>query len=93
MLVTTPHGSLQHYDITTNSISTLGTNLPSDASDPARLNTISSAPSASTYTIKKGDTLSSIAKRYRTTIGAIATENSISNPNKIYAGDTLNITN
>ena len=44
-----------------------------------------------TYTVKKGDTLSSIAKQYGTTYQEIAKANGISNPNLIYAGQTLNI--
>lgn len=44
-----------------------------------------------TYTVKKGDTLSAIAKQYGTTYQEIAKANGISNPNLIYAGQTLNI--
>jgi len=44
-----------------------------------------------TYTVKKGDTLSAIAKKYGTTYQQIAKDNGISNPNLIYAGQTLNI--
>ena len=40
---------------------------------------------------KKGDTLSAIAKRYGTTVQAIAEANSIADVNKIYVGDSLNI--
>ena len=46
-----------------------------------------------TYTVKKGDTLSAIAKQYGTTYQEIAKANGISNPNLIYAGQTLNIGN
>ena len=45
----------------------------------------------SSYTVKKGDTLSAIAKQYGTTYQEIAKENNISNPNLIYPGQTLNI--
>lgn len=45
----------------------------------------------STYTVKKGDTLSAIAKQYGTTYQEIAKANGISDPNKIYAGQTLKI--
>lgn len=44
-----------------------------------------------TYTIKNGDTLSDIAKRYGTTYQEIAKANGISDPNKIYEGQTLEI--
>lgn len=45
-----------------------------------------------TYTVKKGDTLSAIAKRYGTTVKAIAAENNISNVNLIKVGQKLTIT-
>lgn len=43
------------------------------------------------YTIRSGDTLGSIASRYGTTVAAIAQANNIANPNLIYAGRTLQI--
>lgn len=46
---------------------------------------------ATTYKIKKGDTLSGIASRYGTTVSALAKANNIKNPNLIYAGNTLTI--
>lgn len=45
----------------------------------------------STYQIKKGDTLSGIAKQYGVSVSDIASANGISNPNKISAGATLTI--
>lgn len=42
-----------------------------------------------TYTVKSGDTLSAIAKKYGTTYQKIASDNGISNPNKIYPGQKL----
>lgn len=42
-----------------------------------------------TYIVQKGDTLSSIAKKFGTTYKKIAADNNISNPNKIYAGQKL----
>ena len=41
------------------------------------------------YVVQKGDTLSSIAKKYGTTYKKIAKENNIKNPNKIYVGQKL----
>lgn len=41
------------------------------------------------YTVKAGDTLSGIAKKYGTTYQKIAADNGISNPNKIYPGQVL----
>jgi len=48
-------------------------------------------PSTGTYTVKRGDTLGSIARKFNTTVQAIATLNKISNPNLIYAGQVLQI--
>lgn len=45
------------------------------------------------YTVKKGDTLSAIAKKYGTTYQEIAKANGIANPNKIYTGQVLKIGN
>lgn len=42
-----------------------------------------------TYTVVKGDTLSSIASRYNTTVSAIAALNDIKNVNLIYVGQVL----
>lgn len=43
------------------------------------------------YTIKKGDTLSQIAKDHNTTVKVLKELNNIANVNKIYAGDTIKI--
>lgn len=43
------------------------------------------------YTIKRGDTLTSIAKKYNVTIESIVNLNNIINPNLIYAGSRLRI--
>ena len=42
-----------------------------------------------TYTVVKGDTLTSIAKRYSTTVDKLVSLNDISNPNLIYVGQVL----
>ena len=47
--------------------------------------------STTIYKIKSGDTLSSIAKAYGTTVSALQQANGIQNPNRIYAGSTLKI--
>lgn len=46
-------------------------------------------PASVTYTVKAGDTLSSIAKKYGTTYQKIAKDNGISNPNLIHPGQKL----
>lgn len=42
-----------------------------------------------TYIVKKGDTLSGIAKRYKTSVSKIAKDNNIKNVNLIYVGQKL----
>ena len=55
----------------------------------ALVNKILSENSQTVYTVKKGDTLTSIAQRYNTTVADLVAKNNIKNPNKIYAGQTL----
>lgn len=50
----------------------------------------SSAPAGS-YTVVRGDTLSSIARRFNTSTTAIAQANGITNPNLIFVGQVLSI--
>lgn len=47
--------------------------------------------SAEYYTVKKGDTLSAIAKKYNTTVDCIAKLNNLSNPNLIIIGQKLRV--
>lgn len=46
---------------------------------------------ATTYTVVRGDTLSAIAKKYGTTVSALASLNNIKNVNLIYVGQVLQI--
>ena len=57
---------------------------PENKPDPVKPKTV-------TYTVKAGDTLSQIAKKYGTTVNKLATDNNISNPNKIYVGQKIKI--
>lgn len=50
-------------------------------------------PSYTVYTVKKGDTLSGIAKRYNTTYQTLAQYNHIADPNRIYVGQKIKIPN
>lgn len=50
-----------------------------------------SGSSVKTYTVKSGDTLSAIAAKYGTTYQKIASDNGISDPNKIFVGQVLKI--
>lgn len=47
--------------------------------------------STGTYKIQSGDTLSGIAKKYNTSVSYLAQINGISNPNVIYAGQTIKV--
>lgn len=44
-----------------------------------------------TYIVKKGDTLSGIAKRYNTTVSRLAADNEIANPDIIFVGQKIRI--
>ena len=46
---------------------------------------------ATTYTVQRGDTLSAIARRFNTTVSALASLNNIKNVNLIYVGQVLKI--
>ena len=46
---------------------------------------------ATYYTIKKGDTLTAIAKKYGTTVAKLKKLNNIPNANKIYAGQKIRV--
>ena len=52
---------------------------------------LGSTNSVVTYTVKAGDTLSSIANKYGTTYQKLASYNSISNPNLIRVGQVIKI--
>lgn len=49
------------------------------------------ADAAKTYKIKRGDTLSAIAKKYGTSVAALKKLNSVKDVNKIYAGRSLKL--
>ena len=49
--------------------------------------------SHSTYTVKKGDTLSDIAHSHNTTVNKLVSLNNIKNPNKIYPGQKIKLPN
>ena len=53
--------------------------------------TNSTVTTAASYTVKAGDTLSAIAAKYGTTYQALASANSISNPNDIYVGQVIKV--
>lgn len=51
----------------------------------------SSAPDVLYYSVRPGDTLSSIAKRYGTTVNQLVQWNKIKNPNLIYVGQKIRV--
>lgn len=59
----------------------------SAAAEPAQ--TAGGSGCAQFYTVKSGDTLSKIARRYGTTVSNLAALNGIANPNQIVIGSTL----
>jgi len=48
-------------------------------------------PDSFPYTVRRGDTLTGIARRFGTTVGELVRRNGIADPNRIYAGETLRI--
>lgn len=62
-----------------------------DTPEPTSAPAGSSGQAARFHTVKRGETLSSIARRYGTTSGKIARENNIKNPNRIYVGQKLTL--
>lgn len=56
-----------------------------------KINAASGGGSSTTYVVQSGDTLSGIASKFGTTYQHLANINGISDPNKIYPGQTLKI--
>lgn len=56
----------------------------------SKLTTSSKVP-AKTYTVKRGDTLSGIAKKYGTTVAKLKRLNGIKNANRIYIGQKIKV--
>ena len=67
-----------------------GSTAPTPAPQPPPQST--PPPTSGTYTVQTGDTLSSIARRFGTTVAAIAQANNIVNVNYIYVGQVLQLT-
>lgn len=56
-----------------------------------KINSANGGGSSTTYVVQSGDTLSGIASKFGTTYQHLANINGISDPNKIYPGQTLKI--
>lgn len=59
--------------------------------ETTKTTTTATKATTKTYTVRKGDTLSAIAKKYGTTVASIAKKNNIKNVNLIYVGQKLKI--
>lgn len=55
----------------------------------AKVNEILANTQRERYVVQKGDTLTSIASKYNTTVKELVAKNNIKNPNKIYVGQIL----
>lgn len=68
-----------------------GTNFPFSEIANGSTGTVTPTPptSGNTYTVQKGDTLIAIAKKYNTTVDALAKASGITDPNKIHVGQTI----
>ena len=71
--------------ITTNNLTVYDKQVPVNNT----VNNVNNVTSYNTYTVQKGDTLSQIASKYRTTYQKLASYNNISNPNLIYPGQVI----
>ena len=69
--------------------------IPKEQKQPQRVPGTRQEPSTQSgviyYTVQEGDTLTSIAQKYDTTVHEITVTNSIVNPNLIYVGEVLKI--
>jgi LysM repeat protein len=65
------------------------TSVPATVVPPTSVPPTQSPGGTTTYVVQRGDTLGSIARRFNTTVAAIAQANNIVNPNLIFAGQVL----
>lgn len=69
-----------------------GGNAPAPTPSPSPTPPPTAPPTGmGTYTVRPGDTLSRIAAQFGVTVNAIMQANNISNPNRIFVGQVLNI--
>ena len=65
--------------------------LPPVTSNIEKKKLADTTPAYTTYTVKRGDTLGAIARRYRTTTAQIMKLNKLKNANKLREGQRLRI--
>lgn len=75
----TKHGKLKFVDYKAKADKPKATETVKETKDPTK------------YTVKKGDTLSKIAKKYKTTVKQLTEWNDIADPNKIIVGQVLRV--
>ena len=80
-----------------NGLNGYGKTKPQEAQKPTTTTPTAPKPAKPTepkkeyYTVKKGDNLTKIAKKYKTTVTQLVKWNGIKNPNLIYAGQRLRV--
>ena len=87
--------NLDRFDLNTNDVlghnEFSGQNTACPGIDMGRVRTRLRKEDQDTYTVKKGDTLSAIAKQFGTTVDKLAKDNNIKNPNLINVGQRLKV--
>ena len=83
------HNSVEYRTMSINGRYIRGYGIPNYKSKETK--PVSTTPSDIVYIVKKGDTLSGIAKKYNTTYQSLAKYNNIKNPNLIFIGQKIKI--
>lgn len=83
------HNNVEYRTISVNGRYIRGYGIPDYKSKETK--PTSTTPSDIIYIVKKGDTLSGIAKKYNTTYQSLAKYNNIKNPNLIFIGQKIKI--
>lgn len=81
----------ERFDTTVHELLSLNSISNPNLIYPGQVLRLTDNPEHTFYRVKRGDTLSGIAQRFDTTVSAIAEQNHIANPNRIYTGEILSI--
>ena len=82
----------KRFDTTAEKIAQLnGLSEPDRIFPGQRLVVTGDAPAVRTYTVQRGDTLYTIAKRFGTTVAELTERNGLKNPDLIYPGQVLRL--